>query len=185
MSRRTTPRQAMIPVSKGRSTPPCCPRNLRTDHTTKSVSKRKTQNSQQQRHLRPLDVLTISQEVQKHLHFRQRPDACEVGPLRVAGLRRLLPSSFCFSQHPVAEPIMWPPTAAAFCMNILPVLWKRKSDSERNCSKKKKKKAHICFTYTQLLRPLCSRPPGRATAEVKGHFPNAIQLRRAEDERLT
>lgn len=75
----------------------------------------------------PHNMLTISQKVEEHFHFRERADAGEVSPSRVTCLRRLLPSSFCFRQQPVAEPLMWPPTATAFCMDILPVLCKRKN----------------------------------------------------------
>lgn len=112
------------------------------------------------------NVLTISQKVEKHFHFREREDACEVCPLRVAGLRRLLPRSFCSRQHPVAEAIMWPPATTAFCMDILPVLCQRKNHSDYTPVPKK-------LLFTSHIRSCCVSATLR---RVKDHFPDALQL---------
>lgn len=176
VSRQTTPQQMMIPASKGRSRTPYSPRNLHTASQSHHQNLRdlpKTNTSSGH------SVLTISQKVEKHFHFGQRADACEVCALRVTGLRRLLPGSFCSGQHPVAEAIMWPPATAAFCVDVLPVLWKRRNHSD---TAKRLSNNSSCLHHMYTAAAAAASATVR---KVKGPFPDAIQLWRVEGQYLT
>lgn len=130
MSHPTTLRSVTTAASRGRSTPPHSPRTLQKKrrHRRKNnlVAPPVSKSKEHVIYLYCTALLTVSQQLEQHLHLGQGVDAGEVCPPRATGIGSLPPGSrLRVRQQPIADSIMWPPAVSALCADILPVLYGR------------------------------------------------------------
>ena len=114
-------------------------------------------------------LLTVSQQLQQHLHLRQRVEAGEVSALGATGPGRFLPaSSLWLWQDSVAEAVMRPPAIRTLRMDVLPILCERRKNQERRRNQKSTDQNNNTHSQQTLFwsRRVRSSPP-RCRAAVQ------------------